>query len=178
MAQGEKSISNAHPSMSVICALSDNGIYLDISPGLHKPSYFDGKHELSDPVHFSDSERVHVLQTYAILFHKWFYHCGSAVPGPSNPLDAHCQLRLFAYVSTTFPQDSVSHDSVSHTKQPTPETKRLLSKVHASNLPDATYTHVKASVMYRDENEVEWLCDKCDGDKVKRREQANNKIVK
>eukprot|EP00978_Attheya_sp_CCMP212_P008758 scaffold20555_cov57-Attheya_sp.AAC.3 len=177
MAKEKKSTSNAHPSMSVICALSDDGFYLDIFPGSHKPSYFDEKHESSDPIHFSDSARVHVPQTYAILFHKWFYYCGSAVP--SNPLDAHCQLRLFAYVwSMTFSHDSVLHDSVSHTQQPTTEPKQLRSKIHTSNLPDATYTHAKASVMCRDENEVVWLCKKCDGDKVKKREQANNNIVK
>eukprot|EP00978_Attheya_sp_CCMP212_P043117 scaffold275667_cov30-Attheya_sp.AAC.1 len=32
--------------------------------------------------------------------------------------------------------------------------------------------------MCMDENEAVWLCDKCDGEKVTKREQANNKIVK
>eukprot|EP00978_Attheya_sp_CCMP212_P032881 scaffold130241_cov65-Attheya_sp.AAC.7 len=136
-AKEERSLSNAHPSMSVICALSDN-----------------------------DSERVHVPQTYAILFHKWFYHCGSAAP--SNLLDAHCQLRLFAYVSTSFSQESGS------TKI---EPKRLRSQVPTSNIPDGTFTYVNESVMCMDEMEEVWLCDKCDGEKVKTRERATKEIV-
>eukprot|EP00978_Attheya_sp_CCMP212_P021733 scaffold63885_cov54-Attheya_sp.AAC.4 len=168
MALQENNISNAPPSMSVICALSDDGFYLDVFPGSHKRSYFDGKCESSNPVHFSDSERVHVPQTYAILFHKWFYHCGSAVP--NNPLGAHCQLRLFAYVTTTpFSQDSVSTTTV--------QAKRLRSKVHKSDSPDEQSTFTRASVMCRAENEKVWLCDKCDGEKVKQREQASNTIV-
>ena len=165
-AKEERSLSNAHPSMSVICALSDDGFYLDVFPGSHERSYFEGKHSSSNPVHFSDSERVHVPQTYAILFHKWFYHCGSAAP--SNLLDAHCQLRLFAYVSTSFSQESGSTII---------EPKRLRSQVPTSNIPDGTYTYVNASVMCMDEMEEVWLCDKCDGEKVKMRERATKEIV-
>lgn len=163
------SISNSHPSMSVICALSVDGFYLDIFPGSHKSSYYKEKQESGDPIHFSDSERVHIPQTYAILFHKWFYHCGSAVP--NNQEEAHCQLRLFSYVTTTF----ISQDSVSMTTVPP---KRLRSHVHKNDTPESSSTFRRPFIMCTSEDDKEWLCKECDEKKVKSREQANDTIVK
>jgi hypothetical protein len=63
---------NEPPSKSVICALSNDGFYIDIFTGSHQDQYVQEKISTKEKNHFSDSEREFVPQTYAVLFHKWF----------------------------------------------------------------------------------------------------------
>ena len=143
-------------SMSLLCAVSEDGFFLDVFPGSHRKSYF--KHNSkSNPIHFSAAERIHVPQTYMILFHKFLFHCGSAVP--ENNKEDRAQHRLFAYVTTQFINE---HER---------EYNRLISTNRSSDIPDPS------GVVSRDPYEFccpqmtdNWLCDNCDKEKVLSRE--------
>eukprot|EP00978_Attheya_sp_CCMP212_P047492 scaffold421414_cov96-Attheya_sp.AAC.1 len=55
-------ITKVPPSMSMLCAISEDGFFLDIFLKSHKVSYFKDKGSKENPIHFSASERIHVPQ--------------------------------------------------------------------------------------------------------------------
>jgi hypothetical protein len=149
-------------SMSMLCAVSEDGFFLDIFPKSHRQSYFKNNDE-NNPIHFSASERIHVPQTYMILLHKFLFHCGSAVP--DNGKDQTRQQRLFAYVTTEF---------LKTTAQGEQEYKNLMSKNRTSDIPTVRDVHRKPYLFCCKQNSKTWLCDSCDKDKVMSREKLPN----
>jgi hypothetical protein len=149
-------------SMSLLCAISEDGFFLDIFPGSHLNSFFKGNSQ-TDPIHFSSSQRIHVPQTYMILFHKFFFHCGSAAP--ENEQKKTGQHRLFAYVNTVFLETDAMKEL---------EYKELRSQHRSSDIPDAGVVCSKPYIFCCSQMSRKWLCSKCDEEKVIQRENNAN----
>jgi transcriptional regulator with XRE-family HTH domain len=159
-------INKVPSSMSMLCAISADGFFLDVFPKSHKKSYFKDKGSEDNPIHFSASERIHVPQTYMLLLHKFLFHCGSAVPDNRN--DQTGQQRLFAYVTTEF-LENINQDEE--------EYKNLISKNRTSDIPDAKNVFRKPYQFCCKQNSINWLCDRCDKDKVMSREKQTNRQI-
>jgi hypothetical protein len=101
------------PSMSMLCALSDDGFYLDIIPGSHKRNDVQPL-----KMHCSDLDHIHVPQTYFVLFNKWCYHGGSEYL--HNLPEVSSQQRLFAYM-TTRKTSHVGADTTLDSDKPQPD---------------------------------------------------------
>ena len=100
--QSMKSLPATPPdSMSLLCAITDDGFFLDVWPSTHIMQ--DKKHEENHVIHHGSMRRLHVPQTYMILFHKFLLHGGSA--NTTNECGKTGQQRLFSYVTTNFDKD-------------------------------------------------------------------------
>eukprot|EP00978_Attheya_sp_CCMP212_P033811 scaffold138503_cov34-Attheya_sp.AAC.1 len=134
-------------SMSLLCAVSEDGFFLNIYPGSHKKSYFKDN-DFDHPLHFSASERIHVPHTYMILFHIFFIHGGSAVPQNGNTQIG--QQRLFAYyVNTAFLKTAAADK---------PDYKEMISKNRGSDIPDPSTVQIKPYILCCPRGSKKWLC--------------------
>jgi hypothetical protein len=132
-------------SMSLLCAISDDGFFLDVFPGSHKVTVGNG--DVTTPIHHGSLKRVHVPQTYMILFHKHLLHGGSAAL--SNDDGETGQQRLFAYVTTHFIRPPPGQNDKNYAN--------LISKMRSTDIPQVEATF-RSHDLCVGMNETPWQC--------------------